>query len=108
VGQNTKPYLSRSGKILEVVREGEIMNAIPKSFNVPKDMAQIIAVRVNGLKEAHANNLIEGLDVGADVFAEMLERAMQPISDEEYTNREKEITRRMFTTETLAEMIGCV
>jgi len=52
-------------------------------------MQAIIAARVDAIRQAHANNLIENMDMGADVLAAMLERAREPISNEEFTRREK-------------------
>jgi BRCT domain type II-containing protein len=52
-------------------------------------MQTIIDARVEAIEEAHANNLIEGLDMGADALAAMLERARQPVSNEEFTRREE-------------------
>jgi hypothetical protein len=75
------------------------MSAIPKQIEIDDDMQKLIAERIESLEQAHANNLIEGLDVGDEIFADMLERARQPISDEEFSRREKEITRRMFMVE---------
>jgi len=51
-------------------------------------MQAMIDARVEAIRQAHANNLIEGLDMGADVFEAMLERAREPISTEEFTRRE--------------------
>jgi hypothetical protein len=48
-------------------------------------MQPIINARVKGLYEAHANNLISGLDMGQERFDRMLALAKQPISNEEYT-----------------------
>ena len=48
-----------------------------------------IAARVEAIRQAHANNLIEGLDMGTDVFEAMLQRASEPISNEEFTRREE-------------------
>jgi hypothetical protein len=52
-------------------------------------MQAVIEARVEAIREAYANNLIEGLDAGADVLESMLERAREPISNEEFTRREK-------------------
>jgi len=52
-------------------------------------MQAVIAARVEAIRQAHANNLIENMDMGADVLAAMLERAREPISNEEFTRREK-------------------
>jgi len=52
-------------------------------------MQALIAARVEAILQAHANNLIENMDMGADVLAAMLERAREPISNEEFTRREE-------------------
>jgi len=52
-------------------------------------MQALIAARVDAIRQAHANNLIENMDMGADVLAAMLERAREPISNEEFTRREE-------------------
>jgi len=52
-------------------------------------MQAIIDARVRAIKQAHANNLIEGLDMGEGALAGMLERAREPISNEEFTRREE-------------------
>ena len=52
-------------------------------------MQAIIDARVEAIEQAHANNLIEGLDMAAGVLDAMLERAREPISNEEFTRREK-------------------
>jgi len=57
-------------------------------------MQSLIQARVEAIKQAHANNLIENMDMGADVLAGMLERAREPISNEEFTRREKALWRQ--------------
>jgi len=57
-------------------------------------MQHIIAARVQAIKQAHANNLIENMDMGADVLAGMLEHASEPISNEEFTRREEILWRQ--------------
>jgi hypothetical protein len=52
-------------------------------------MRALIDARVESLRQAHADNLIEGLDMGEDEFNAMLERAREPISNEEFTRREE-------------------
>lgn len=56
----------------------------------------IIAARVEAIRQAYANNLIEGLDMGKAAFEAMLERARQPISNEEFTRREEAIWRKRY------------
>lgn len=51
-------------------------------------MQNCINTRLNTLREAHANCLIESMDMGAGTLAAMLERASAPISDEEFVQRE--------------------
>lgn len=55
------------------------------------NMKEIIEARVEAIRQAHANNLIENMDMGADVLEAMLERAREPISNEEFTRREEAI-----------------
>lgn len=56
---------------------------------IDSKMQAVIEARVEALRQAHANNLIEGLDAGADVVEAVLERAREPISTEEFTRRER-------------------
>ena len=60
-----------------------IMNNMPE-----KTMQSRINTRLDTLREAHANCLIESMDMGAGTLAAMLERASAPISDEECVRRE--------------------
>ena len=53
-----------------------------------KNMQNCINTRLAALREAHANCLIESMDMGADTLAAMLERASAPISNEEFVQRE--------------------
>ena len=53
-----------------------------------KSMQNCINTRLAALREAHANCLIESMDMGAGTLAAMLERASAPISDEEFVRRE--------------------
>ena len=53
-----------------------------------KSMQNCINTRLAALREAHANCLIESMDMGADTLAAMLERASAPISNEEFVQRE--------------------
>ena len=53
-----------------------------------KNMQNCINTRLATLREAHANCLIESMDMGADTLAAMLERASAPISNEEFVQRE--------------------
>lgn len=53
-----------------------------------KSMQNCVNTRLNTLREAHANCLIERMDMGAGTLAAMLERASAPISDEEFVQRE--------------------
>ncbi|MDR1849229.1 MAG: hypothetical protein LBQ75_04255 [Zoogloeaceae bacterium] len=58
--------------------------------NITQDtvMQALIEARVQAIRESHANNLIENMDMGAEVFEAMLKRAREPISNEEFTRRE--------------------
>jgi hypothetical protein len=51
-------------------------------------MQAVIDARVEAIRQAHANKLIEGLDMGADVLETMLQRACEPVGNEEFTRRE--------------------
>lgn len=53
-----------------------------------EDMQTIIERRIKGLENANANNLLEGIDIGEEAFQAILQRAKQPISDEEFVRRE--------------------
>jgi DNA-directed RNA polymerase sigma subunit (sigma70/sigma32) len=53
------------------------------------NMRAVIAIRVENIRQAHANNLIENMDMGVDALNAMLERAREPISDEEFVRREE-------------------
>ncbi|MDR1164469.1 MAG: hypothetical protein LBO66_01105 [Deltaproteobacteria bacterium] len=55
---------------------------------------ELIDARVEAIRQARANNLIEGLNMGEDVFRGILERAREPISDEEFERREKILWRQ--------------
>jgi len=59
-------------------------------------MQTLIQARVEAIRQAHANNLIENMDMGADVLAGMLERAREPISNEEFTRREEALWRQRY------------
>lgn len=52
------------------------------------DIETIIKNRLAGLKTAHASNKIENVDMSEAEFNAMLERAKEPISDEEFAERE--------------------
>jgi hypothetical protein len=62
-------------------------------LTINPDTQTVIAARIEALTEAHANNLIECLDVGEDALAETLERARQPISNDEFVRQEMELVR---------------
>ena len=51
----------------------------------------VVEARVQAILDAHANNLIESLDVGADWLEATLKLARLPISNEEFTVRAKSI-----------------
>ena len=61
-----------------------------------KDMHAIIDARVRSIRNAHANNLLEGIDLGADFLEAVLQRAKQPISDEEFTKRELALWKKKY------------
>lgn len=51
------------------------------------NMDEIIKKRIKALKEIHASNRIEGA-VDEEYYLAMLERAKEPISNEEFSERE--------------------
>ncbi len=51
-------------------------------------MKNTIEKRIDKLKEARANNMLEGLHINADEFDKLLERAREPISDNEFVEKE--------------------
>ena len=53
-----------------------------------KDMQAIIERRIKAIKDANSNSVIEGIDPGLDELEQMLQRAREPISNEEFTRRE--------------------
>lgn len=57
-------------------------------MNHNNDMQTIIASRIKSIRQSHANNLIEGMDMGADALEGMIQHAREPISDEEFVARE--------------------
>ncbi|MDR1274876.1 MAG: hypothetical protein LBL72_00565 [Candidatus Accumulibacter sp.] len=65
-----------------------------KANTIDPVMQEMIDARIEAIAQAHANNLIEGLDMGEDVFKGMLERAREPISTEEFQRREKILWRQ--------------
>jgi len=66
------------------------------AVNVATAMQAVIDARVESIRQAHANNLIENLDMGEEVFQAMLQRAREPVSNEEFTRREEALLRREF------------
>ena len=62
-------------------------------------MQAIIDARVEAIEQAHANNLIEGLDAGTDWLSDLLERAREPVTDEEFTRREEVLWRQEYSVE---------
>jgi hypothetical protein len=65
------------------------MNTAANQAIADTAMQATIAARVEAIRQAHANNLIEGLDMGEGVLQAMLQRAREPISNEEFTRREE-------------------
>ena len=68
-----------------------IVNDVVKQIMADMAMRELIAARVESIRQAHANNLIEGLDMGDDALQAMLQRAREPVSNEEFTRREQAI-----------------
>jgi hypothetical protein len=62
-------------------------------------MQAIINARVEAIEQAHANNLIEGLDAGTDWLSDLLARAREPVTDEEFTRREEVLWRQEYSVE---------
>lgn len=67
------------------------------ALTIDPDMQAVIAARIEALTEAHANNLIEGLDIGEDILSATIERARQPISNDEFVRREMELVKALYT-----------
>ena len=63
-----------------------------------EDMQTIIDARVQSIRNAYANNLLEGIDVGADFLEAILQRAKQPISDEDFAKRELALWDKRWAT----------
>lgn len=55
---------------------------------ITPEMQKIIDARVQSIREAYANCLLEGIDMGNDVLNGMLTRAREPVSNEEFKKRE--------------------
>lgn len=72
------------------------MDIAQKSGIDDKNIQAVIAARVEAILEAHANNLIEGLDMGEETLSAMLERAKEPISNEEFVRRSKELLQKRY------------
>jgi hypothetical protein len=51
----------------------------------------LVANRIEDILEAHANNLIENLDMGEKALSLMLERAQEPIDNDEFVKRGKKL-----------------
>ena len=68
---------------------------------ITPEMQKIIDTRVKNVLEAHANCLIEGIDMGKDVLNGVLERAREPISNEEFEKRELAILYKKYGRENL-------
>ena len=68
------------------------MNAIPKPYQlfpeISHEMKVLIEARVEAIRQAYASNLIEGLDAGLANIEAMIERAHEPISNEEFSKKE--------------------
>lgn len=52
------------------------------------DMQVTINKRIKSLLNAHANNLLEGVDIGDGMLRAILQRAKKPITDEEFVRQE--------------------
>ena len=73
------------------------MNDVVKQIMAEMAMQELIEARVESILQAHANNLIEGLDMGDDALQAMLQRAREPVSNEEFTRREEAIGLEKYT-----------
>lgn len=70
--------------------ESKSVSAMDIAVKLPvANMDATIAARIEAILESHANNMIEQMDMGADVLAALLERARESISDEEFVRREE-------------------
>lgn len=74
----------------------------PPAASADAAMQATIADRVEAIRQAHANNLIENLDMGTEVFEAMLQRAREPVSNEEFTRREEALWLERHQTVTAA------
>ena len=68
---------------------------------ITPEMQEIINTRVKNILEVHANCLIEDIDVGSDTLNSILERAREPISNEEFEKRELAILFKKYGRENL-------
>lgn len=73
---------------VEELRPRYAVDMAHNAFEIGDEMQTLIENRVNTMYETHANNLIEGIDIGSEAFEALLSRAREPISDEEFERRE--------------------
>ena len=88
-------FTYKTGGVKSIFHVGKIAE-MDTAVNAATAMQAIIDARVEAIRQAHANNLIENLDMGEEVFQAMLQRAREPVSNEEFTRREKILLRREF------------
>ena len=69
---------------------------------ITPEMQKIIDARVQSIREAHANCLLEGIDMGSDVLNGMLARAREPVSNEEFKKREYALLFKEYGEKTYA------
>ena len=73
---------------VEELRPHYAVDMAHNALEIGDEMQTLIENRVNTMHETHANNLIEGIDIGSEAFEALLSRAREPISDEEFERRE--------------------
>lgn len=62
-----------------------------KIEKTPEVTQEEIDRRIKALKNAYANNLLEGVDIGYEYHMATLQRAKEPISTEEFVRRENKL-----------------
>ena len=60
-------------------------------------MDTIVENRIKAILDAHANNMIEGIDMGKENLHAMLLRAREPISDEDFERKEITLWRKKYS-----------
>ena len=60
---------------------------------ITPEMQKIIDERVTAIEDAHASSLIEGLDMGQELFDAKIKRALEPVNNDVFVERELKITK---------------